>query len=230
MRWDMLADPPPTGLPQGALVLHLAGATRGAERDVQANVDLVPPLLRMCRRIGARRLVFLSSAAVYSPGALLAETAAPDPPNAYGGSKAQAEALVRAQSHTPVTILRPGNIAGADALLGPRTAGEIVLDPVPGRPGGPLRSWIGARVLAQALAALCRRDDLPPVLNLAQDPPLPMADLLEAAGLPWRYGETPAAVPVATQDLDLLRSLLPLPPADPARLAAEAAWARGVLA
>lgn len=230
LRWDMTA-PPPAGLPRGAVVLHLAGATpHGRDPDLRRNPDLVPPLLRMCRDTGARRLLFLSSAAVYPPGALWPETAPPDPPGAYGRSKAEAEALAAAQTHTPVTILRVGNIAGADALLGPRPAGEIVLDPVPGRPGGPLRSWIGARVLAQALAALCRRDGLPPVLNLAQAPPLPMAALLEAAGLPWRYGATPAAVLVATQDVSLLQSILPLPPADPARLAAEAAWARGVLA
>ncbi len=225
----MLSEPPPSGLPQGAVVLHLAGVTRGSEDHLQANVDLVPPLLGLCRQVGARRLLFLSSAAVYPAGALLPESAPPAPPNAYGRSKAKAEALVMAQGETPVTIIRPGNIAGADALLGPRPPAEIVLDPVPGRPGGPLRSWIGARVLVQALAALCQRD-LPPVLNLAQSPPLPMADLLDASALPWRYGPTPATVPVATQDVSLLHGLIDVPPATPRQLAQEAAWARGVLA
>lgn len=229
VQWDMLADSP-KGLPQGAVVLHLAGVTpQDRHRAMRRNVALVPPLLQMCRETGARRLLFMSSAAVYPPGGPWAEPTPLAPSNPYGRSKAEAEALVRAQSHTPVTILRPGNIAGADALLGPRGPGEILLHPVPGQPGGPLRSWIGVRVLAQALAALCLRD-LPPVLNLAQSPPLPMADLLKASGLPWRYGATPAAVPVATQDTVLLQKILPLPPADPARLAEEAEWARGVLA
>lgn len=229
VQWDMLADSP-KGLPQGAVVLHLAGATpHGSHRAMRRNAALVPPLLRMCRETGARRLLFMSSAAVYPTGGPWAEAAALAPSNPYGRSKAEAEALVRAQTHTPVTILRPGNIAGADALLGPRGSGEILLDPVPGQKGGPLRSWIGARMLAQVLAALCQRD-LPPVLNLAQSPPLPMADLLQASGLPWRYGATPAAVPGATQDTALLQTILPLPSADPARLAEEAKWARGVLA
>ncbi len=229
VEWDLLADMP-KGLPRGAVVLHLAGATpHGRHRAMLRNVALVPPLLRMCRETGARRLLFMSSAAVYPPGGPWDEAAALAPSNPYGRSKAEAEALIRAQSHTPVTILRPGNIAGADALLGPRAPEEILLDPVPGQLGGPLRSWIGARMLAHALAALCQRD-LPPVLNLVQSPPLRMGELLQASGLPWRYGATPAAVPVATQDTALLQTILPLPRASPARLAAEAAWARGVLA
>ena len=228
VQWDMLAEMP-QGLPRGAVVLHLAGATlQGDPSAMRRNTDLVPPLLRMCQKTGARRLLFMSSAPVYPPGGPWAETADLAPSTAYGRSKAEAEALVRAQSHVPVTILRPGNIAGADALLGPRGPGEILLDPVPGQLGGPLRSWIGARLLAQVLAALCQRD-LPPVLNLAQGPPLRMGELLQASGLPWRYGAAPAAVPIATQDAALLQTILPLPRAGPARLAAEAAWARGVL-
>src|SRR5690606_18328659 len=49
LRWDMTA-PPPAGLPRGAVVLHLAGATpHGRDPDLRRNPDLVPPLLRMCR-------------------------------------------------------------------------------------------------------------------------------------------------------------------------------------
>ena len=227
--WDMLVNPVPDGLPQGATVLHLAGVTRGNPANLQVNVDLVAPLLHMCRKIGARRLIFMSSAAVYRPGALARESDPLAPPGPYGMSKAQAESLIRAQADVPFTILRPGNIAGADALLGPRGVGEITLDPVPGQPRGPLRSWIGARLLTDILGALCVRMELPPILNLAQPGPLPMADLLDAGGLPWQFGPTPAPVPVATQDTAQLQLLLPVPPANAANLAKEAAWAREVL-
>lgn len=228
MQWD-IAVPAPKHLPQRAVVLHLAGATQGDAAALQANVDLMPPILALCRAISARRLLVLSSASVYPPGALNHENTPLAPTSTYGRTKAQAEALALSQSQTPVTILRVGNIAGADALFGPRPLSVITLELVADRPGGPLRSWIGARVLAQALAELCKRD-LPRVLNLAQDPPWPMADLLDAAGLQWSYGNTEAAVPVATQDLTCLHSLLQLPPATPAQLVEEAAWARGVLA
>jgi len=222
---------PPAGLPQGAVVLHLAGMTRGAGEDLRQNSAIVPGLLESCRRIGARRLLFVSTAAVYAPGPLaMAEDLPVMPASAYGRSKADAEALVRAQTDVPVTVLRLGNVAGADALLGPRPAGgQIVLDPVPQVPGGPTRSWIGARTLARLLAALCLRQ-LPPVLNIAQSPPLAMADLLEAAGLDWCFGPfNREVVPVATLDVSRLQSICPLPAAAPVQLAAEAAWARGVL-
>lgn len=192
---------------------------------------MVAPMLQACRAASVRKLLFVSTAAVYRPGPTPArEDDAPAPLNAYGRSKAAAEAVLMAQADCPVTILRLGNIAGADALLGPRGAGEIVLDPVPGQIGGPLRSWIGPKSLAQVLAALCRAE-LPNILNIACDPPLPMADLLTASGLPWRFGPpNPAVVPVATLATTRLAELVDLPGADPATLAAEAAWARGVLA
>lgn len=228
VQWD-IANAAPKGLPQGATVLHLAGVTQGSAAALQANVDLMPPVLALCHAISARRLLVMSSASVYPSGAMNHEDGPLAPSSPYGQSKVQVEVLALTQPHTPVTILRAGNIAGADALLGPRRPAEITLDPVEGRPGGPLRSWIGARVLTYALAELCKCEP-PKVLNLAQEPPLPMADLLEAADLPWRYGTTPAPVPMATQDLSRLQTLLKLPPATPAQLVEEAAWARRVLA
>ena len=223
---------PPADLPRGATVLHLAGVTRGTDEALSQNVTTVPTLLKACTGIAARRLLFVSTAAVYAPGPLpSAEADPPAPVSPYGASKARAEVLLRLQDSVATTILRLGNVAGADALLGPRPAGEqVVLDPVPGRDGGPVRSWIGPRTLAQTLAMLCLRD-LPPVLNIAQAPPLPMADLLWAAGVPWRYGPPNlSVVPVAAMDVSHLQSIVDQPPADPATLAAQAAWARGVLA
>jgi nucleoside-diphosphate-sugar epimerase len=231
LQWDVSIRPAPA-LPYGAIVLHLAGVTRGTADQLGQNAAAVPHLLDTCRRIAARKLIFISTAAVYAPGPTPSgEDDRIAPANAYGHSKAQAEALLQAQSDVPVTVLRLGNVAGADALLGPRPPGAgIVLDPVPGHAGGPVRSWIGARTLAQALADLSLRD-LPPILNIASAPPLGMAPLLDASGLDWSYGPpNPLVVPMAALDVSLLQSILPLPPADGKLLAAEAAWARGVLA
>ena len=232
LAWDLLADPVPD-LPRGGVVLHLAGVLAGPEDALRRNAAMVAPLVAACRASGARRLLAVSSAAVYGAGRPEAdEDDAPAPVSAYGRAKAEMESLVLSAPSLAATVLRIGNVAGADALLGPRPAGqEIVLDAVQGRNGGPLRSWIGARSLARVLAALCRLPALPPVLNIACDPPLPMADLLNASGLPWRQGPVnPATIPVATLSTRRLAALVDLPPADSATLSAEAAWARGVLA
>lgn len=232
LAWDLLADPVPD-LPRGGVVLHLAGVLAGPEDALRRNAAMVAPLVAACRASGARRLLAVSSAAVYGAGRPEAdEDDAPAPVSVYGRAKAEMESLVLSAPSLAATVLRIGNVAGADALLGPRPAGqEIVLDAVQGRNGGPLRSWIGARSLARVLAALCRLPALPPVLNIACDPPLPMADLLNASGLPWRQGPVnPATIPVATLSTRRLAALVDLPPAYAATLAAEAAWARGVLA
>lgn len=236
LAWDLLAGPVPD-LPRGGVVLHLAGVLSGPEDALRRNAAMVAPLVAACRASGARRLLAVSSAAVYGAGLPGAdEDDAPAPVSAYGRAKAEMESLALAAPglapNLAATVLRIGNVAGADALLGPRPAGqEIVLDAVQGRDDGPLRSWIGPRSLARVLAALCRLPALPPVLNIACDPPLAMADLLGASGLPWRQGPlNPATIPVATLSTRRLAALVDLPPADATTLAAEAAWARGVLA
>lgn len=231
LPWDIGAGPAPAW-PHDAVLLHLAGTT-GAE-DPAVNPGLIPPLLEACRRNRVRHIVFLSTAAVYAPGPLPArESDPPAPPGAYGAAKLEAERLLTA-SGLPLTILRLGNLAGADALLSPRAPGAAIrLDPVAGQPGGPLRSWIGpmsfARVLARLLHRIALAEPLPPVLNLVQAPPLGMADLLRASGLEWSWAPpNPAVVPVATQDNGALHRLLALPPASPAQMIAELDALRGL--
>lgn len=230
LTWDILSDAAPVW-PKNAVVLHLAGVVRGDETALAANVAMVAPVLRACRRNAACALFVASTAAVYAPGPQPAtEDWLSAPANAYGRSKALAERrFLAGEPGFSVHVLRLGNVAGAESLLGPRPTDEVIrLDPVPGRKGGPLRSWIGPRTLAQVLTCLCRRAakraDLPSILNVAADPPLQMADLLRASGRAWVYGpENPAVTPVATLSTERLRALCPLPPATAESLLAEVA-------
>lgn len=176
----------------------------------------------------------MSSAAVYGPSkAPITEAQPPDPGNDYGRAKWLAE--LAAQAVLPpdrLTILRLGNLAGADALLSAARTGPVVLDPIEGQPGGPERSYIGPRVLADVLRALILRvqsgGTLPPVLNVAQPPALAMADLLRAAGADWRFGPPrAAAIPRVELRVDLLTSLVPVPEATAARVVQDMTSLRG---
>lgn len=231
VQWDILSGPVPS-LPRGAVVLHLAGVVRGTDDQLRRNSAMVAPLLQACQQIRARALLFVSTAAVYGTGPNLAnEDDQPAPASAYGLAKATAERVAFGQAEIAVSVLRLGNVPGADALLGLRSDdADIILDPVSGRDGGPVRSWIGPRSLANVIAALSKLD-LPPILNVAAGPPLPMAALLQASGRRWRYGPpNPLVVADAVMDTRRLQALVPVPTTTAVDLAAQAEWARGVLA
>lgn len=228
----------PDGWPEGAVILHLAGVVAGDAGALEANVELAHALARAARARGAAHVLFASSVAVYRPGPdAIAETEPPDPPSAYGRSKAAAEAALKAGlagSGTGLTCLRIANLAGADALLGGarKRGGEVTLDHAPGRPAGLERSYIGPQSLAGVLARLVdlAAEDpmaLPEVLNFAQPGAVAMGDLLTAAGLPWRFGPGMAPAPRVVVDCARLQALAPLPPATPASLVAELATLEG---
>lgn len=235
-----------TRLLRGAdVVLCLAGVvpgrpTSGADSDLADNWRLSEAVVRAAAVAAAEearppaRVLLASSAAVYGaqPG-LLREDAPLQPTNAYGRAKVDMEqrslALARALG-VPVTVLRIGNIAGLDAILGGWRNGFTLDQFSDGR--SPRRSYIGVRTLADILAALVAQPDLPTVLNLAQPRPVEMAALLRAAGrdFAWRVAPASAIAEVGLDLTELRRCLLEnlsggaadlLAPADPAQMLAE---------
>lgn len=219
LGWDILSEPAPPWA--GGVVLVLAGGrqvpdinTAVALRAMQAALDQ-----------GGRHLFLCSSAAVYPAGEGLHEEMVPAPAAAYGAAKAAMEAAamdfrarhVSAGGGGPgLTVLRIGNVAGADALLGAVRDGPVVLDPTPDG-HGPVRSYAGPMTLAGILAHLCTLASggtaLPEVLNIATPRPVAMADLAAAAGLEWRFGPVnPDVIPVVGLDTRRLQALLTLPP------------------
>jgi nucleoside-diphosphate-sugar epimerase len=220
--WDMGADPAPR-LPEGMTILHLAGAVGG---DLQQNIRAAQGLARAL--VPGHRVILVSSIAVYGAGAgPFCETDALAPASDYARAKAEVEAILA--PFDPL-ILRLGNLFGADALTRALAEGPVSLDATPeGR--GPLRSWIGPLSLGRALWAL--RDALPRIanpgiVNLAQGPALPMADLVEAMGGTWTLGPRPAPVPRAELDLARLDRLCPLPEASAKGLVAELGSLKGI--
>lgn len=203
VSWDNLIS----GVPAGAVILHLAGAVKG---ELSLNARLAQ---QVCNARGSRHVFVASTAAVYRPTASdLQEDTPADPQNAYGAAKLAMERAVRGQG---VTLLRIGNVAGADSLLGGLVAGtSAILDPVVGQSGGPQRSYIGPMTLWRTFQHLAEMAvagvNLPEVLNVASPGALAMADLLDAADAPWTYGAQKAdTVPRVVLDVSRLSSLMP---------------------
>jgi nucleoside-diphosphate-sugar epimerase len=223
LLWDILTAPPPVEV-RDALLLHLAGPTT---RDPVLLADHQRLALAVAAA-GFAHMLVVSSAAVYGPSARPhAEEELPAPQSPYGAAKLGVEQLLAGRKD--VTLLRIGNVAGADALLGV-DKDRVSLDPVPGQAGGPERSYIGPLTLARVLAQLCARaPDLPAVLNIAQAPSVAMADLLRASGRNWGFGpDNPTVLPRVDLATERLDALLPgLPEASADRLVAELVALRG---
>ena len=204
-RCDILGDP--AGLAalcaRADVILNLAGVTPASGRDMGGNTDLA---LAVQRAAGGRPHLLASSAAVYGRAeGLCRESDAVMPAAPYGVAKHAMERAVLAAGG-PVTCLRIGNVAGADAILGQAGQGAaLVLDRFPdGRT--PRRSYIGPATLTHVLVDLCRAAGqgrtLPEILNVAAPGTAEMGALLEAAGHPWTPRPAPEAA-IAEVALDI---------------------------
>lgn len=198
------------------IILNLAGPTPRPGQDsdpavMAAHSGLATALLAAA----VAPVVLLSSAAVYgdTPG-LLSETTPPAPQSTYGHAKLAMEKIAADwPGPTRATVLRLGNVAGADMLLGASVLrdGPVRLHVFPDGTT-PLRSTIGpatlARLLAEILLALHRGAPMPGLMNLAAPGAVAMGDLLNAAGLPWEPVPAPpgtiAQVTLATARLQRL--------------------------
>ena len=172
-------------------VLNLIGATPAEALDDAAferiNCHLAIDILSAARAAKVRRILMASSAAVYgrpTGDRPFTETDPMAPVNAYGRSKAKMESAMQALSGPDLTVLRIGNVAGADALLG-QIPGQslpvtITLDRFADGQG-PRRSYLGPRGLARIVGKLVLTGAaLPGVLNVTAAPPLAMEALVAA--------------------------------------------------
>lgn len=169
-----------------AAVICLAGITpahASASGDAMAlNTDLALAAVRAAP--AGARVLLASSAAVYGAGqGPQSERSQTLPLSDYGRAKLEMEQAVLALGDPRICVLRIGNVAGADAILGGWREG-MTLDQWPdGRT--PRRSYIGPRSLARVLHALSGAPAVPAVLNIAAPGVVAMGALLDAAGLSW---------------------------------------------
>lgn len=205
------------------VILCLAGVIPGAPGHMADNWRLARAAIRAGAEVGAR-VILVSSAAVYGRQAgTLGENTPLAPVSDYGRAKAgmeRAGADLGARLGVAVSILRIGNIAGADAALGNWHPGFRLDRFADGR--SPRRSYIGPVTLARVLGALCCRPTLPEVLNVAAPGVVEMGALLDAAGLRWTPRPAPdTAIAEVRLDTRLLRRIVPLDAPDPGLLVQE---------
>ena len=239
--WDPLAGRVPEGVGPVDVVLDLAGVVEGTPQDLARNTDLARAAWAAGCHLGARHVFLASTGAVYGRGAgAWGEDDPPAPESDYARAKLEMERAARGWADAPgapgLTCLRMGNVAGADALLGPLgrdPAREVVLDRFADGQG-PRRAYIGPKGLAAQLARLVRRAGqgalLPQVLNLAAPGVVAMADLLAAASVQWRWRPAPeGALPELALDLSRLHALCPPAPSGAAAMVDEWRALRGAL-
>ena len=214
VQFDLILEPDKAGRAMVGVgaVICLAGVTPAQVTigtDVfSRNTDLALAAIRGAYDAGAGRVFIASSAAIYGAvGGVLEETAHCQPVSEYGITKLEMEAAALELAHTlghTVTILRIGNVAGADAILGGWRTGMTIDQLANGCT--PERSYIGPQTLARVLHVLCNADDLPEVLNIAAPGAVEMGALLDAADLQWSPRPAPqtaiANVTLSTRRLE----------------------------
>lgn len=198
-------------------VICLSGVTparmRATGDPLSRNVDLALAALAAAHAAGGGRVFLASSAAIYgnAPGVLDEEMPCL-PVSDYGRAKLEMERVAAREAAAlghPLTSLRIGNVAGADAILGNWTEG-MALDHLGGG-RTPARSYIGPRTFAKVMHALCQSVELPGVINLACPGTVEMGALLDVAGLPWaRRDPHPGVIPEVALSTRRLSAHVPL--------------------
>ncbi|WP_170162768.1 NAD-dependent epimerase/dehydratase family protein [Pacificibacter maritimus] len=180
-----------------------ADISRAPSHTLSLTVSLVEQAIIAAKSARIPRVVVASSSAVYGAGCGVPfmESDPLEPVNPYGQAKRDMELRARELAQKlgiELCLLRIGNVAGADALLGAagqRTADDepVSLDIYPDG-AGPRRSYIGPERLLEALCDLAmHRAMLPTVLNIAAQRPVSMNALLDAAQIPWVARHVPAS-------------------------------------
>ncbi len=174
-----------------AAVVSLSGITPAHAAQsgdcLTLNVDLGLAAVHAAHAAGVGRVFLSSTAAIYGrAGGVQYEHGPCEPVSEYGRAKLNMEraALSLARElNQPITILRIGNVAGADAILGSWRKGMQIDQLSDGTT--PRRSYIGPETLTRVIHTLTQLCDLPDVINIAAPGAIYMGDLLDATDLTW---------------------------------------------
>ncbi|MDU8929431.1 NAD-dependent epimerase/dehydratase family protein [Alisedimentitalea sp. MJ-SS2] len=219
----------PQELPAISAVVALWGVTPGEGRDLAKNSPLARAAIDLATTLGADRVLHCSTAAVYTPASgALKESDAGVAPNPYGAAKLDMEnTIVEHNRHRPGapanTVLRIGNVSGADSLFAAMTStpNRVTLDRF-ATGHGPMRSYISPVSLARVIEALvtCPLDQLPAVLNVATPNPVAMEAIARACGRDVTWKPAPdSAAPMVWLDTTELDRIIHLEDETPEQIA-----------
>ncbi|MEO9457599.1 MAG: NAD(P)-dependent oxidoreductase [Lentilitoribacter sp.] len=207
-------------------VLCLAGITPSSSSlSFQHNSSIAAACLDAAKTADVSRVFLTSSAAVYgNQSGLLSETDQLNPVSEYGRSKAEMENLALKHKQTS-TVLRIGNVAGADAILGGWHP-KMKIDTFPDG-STPRRSYVGPETLAKVIQKLFRIENLPAILNLASPKSIHMNELLDHANLTYaRAPATDKSIADVTLDTSLLEKYVTFRQEDCSAESMVAQWKR----
>jgi nucleoside-diphosphate-sugar epimerase len=207
---DILEDPDDlVALLDGAdAVVCLAGVTPASKNGtIHQNAQIASACLDAARLAGVGRVFLTSTAAVYGrETGKLTEQHPVKPMSDYGHAKVEMEHIA-SQHEQESTVLRIGNVAGADAILGNWHA-EMKIEQLEDGTT-PRRSYVGPETLGRIITELTMFDKLPSILNIATPRSIYMNELLDCAGL--LYAKIPATsqtIPDVTLDTKLLEQFV----------------------
>ncbi len=195
----------PSALVGVDVLVHAAGAmTQDPAVLAHTNVRGVEVAAAAAHAAGCRRVVLVSSAAVYAPGPMrdAGEDTPVGPPDAYGQSKLAGEVTARRLLAGALTILRPVSVFASsrsspflDVLRAVVAAGRI---PLVGDGATPL-DLVHADDLATAIAAAAEGRGAGGVFNVCGKEPAPFLALARVAavalGVPLVTVSSPAELP-----------------------------------
>lgn len=207
---DLLAPSPALAmaLQPAKVVVNLSGVTPSPDADLALNVPLGTAPFTLAPNA---LILTASSAAVYGiADHVHREDETLDPPSSYGIAKMQMEQAVEAVAQDrPHIVLRIGNVAGADQLIGGLNTNTPRLHCFADG-ATPQRSYIGPRGLADAIAALITAPcPATAPVNIAAAS-VTMGALLDAAGRSYTREPAPKGLPPRVAlDTHKLASLCP---------------------
>lgn len=177
-------------------VVCLAGVSSGTKSELSLNTQLAKASLSLAEDLGANRLFYGSSAAVYGYGEALSECDTPQPVSDYGQSKIDAEKfLSESKSRVSIISMRMANALFADSITGqlrlPPQDNAIHLDFFPDGKSL-LRSYIDPRSLGHIFDMLSVKP-IPAysVLNIASVEAIQTDHLLNELRVPWVANHRP---------------------------------------